>query len=122
MHPPSATGACSVSSLRPPLHLATAGLAFEPRRWFCLVATATVLELPPTASSQTATSCPSTGCHASGRSGAYVRRPRQESGTEVDDFGFNCSSHDCCRWATRACLLDRDAALGQRGTAAMRLG
>lgn len=41
----------------------------------CLVATATVLELPPMASSQTATSCLCTGCDASGRSGASVRRP-----------------------------------------------
>ena len=39
-----------------------------------LVATATVLELPPMASSQTATSCLCTGCHASGRSGASVGR------------------------------------------------
>ena len=30
------------------------------------------------ASSQTATSCLCTGCHASGRSGASVRRPRRE--------------------------------------------
>jgi hypothetical protein len=41
----------------------------------CLVATATVLELPPMASSQTAMSCLCIGYHASGRSGASVGRP-----------------------------------------------
>src|SRR3954464_15815958 len=40
----------------------------------CLVATATVLELAPMASSQTATSCLCTACYASGRSGASVCR------------------------------------------------
>ena len=47
---------------------------------FCLVATATVLELPPMASSQTVTSCLCTGCHVSGRSGASVGRPEQPRG------------------------------------------
>ena len=58
---------------------ARVGVVVEPSRstlsLLLLVATATVLELPPMASSQRAMACLCTGGRASGRSGACVGRP-----------------------------------------------